>query len=86
MSTLTAEQRQEIERQGHVHIEGGAYVVLKSEVYDRLRSAWETSPSSIEEQKAVLAHVGKKAGLDDPAFDVYDDLDPRRHPRNVVMW
>ena len=80
MSILTAEQRLEIERRGHVLIEDGAYVVLKSEVYDRLSSAWETSALSLEEQKAVLAHAGKRAGWDDPAFDVYNDIDPRRQP------
>ncbi len=80
MPVLTDEQRQEIERQGHVHIEDGAYVVLKSEVFDRLRLAWETSALSLNEQKAVLAHVGRKAGWDDPAFDVYEELDPRRQP------
>ena len=80
MSVLTAEQRLEIERRGHLRIEDGSYVVLKSEVYDRLSSAWETSALSLEEQKAVLAHAGKRAGWDDPAFDVYNDIDPRRQP------
>ena len=37
-------------------------------------------PCLLEEQKAVLAHAGKQAGWDDPAFDVYNDLDPRRQP------
>ena len=78
MSVLTDEQRLEIEKRGQVRIDDGAYVVLKSEVYDRLSSGWETSSLSIEEQNAVLAHAGKRAGWDDPAFDVYNDIDPRR--------
>ena len=73
MSVLTAEQRPEIERRGHVRIDDGAYVVLKSEVHDRLASAGETSSLSLEEQKAVLAHAGKRAGWDDPPVDVYKD-------------
>jgi hypothetical protein len=65
---------------GHVTIDDGAYVVVKAAVYERLRSLLETGPLSIEEQKAMIAHIGKRAGWDDPRMDVYNDLDPRLKP------
>jgi hypothetical protein len=49
-------------------------------VYERLRSLLETGPLSIEEQKAMITHIGKRAGWDDPRMDVYNDLDPRLKP------
>jgi hypothetical protein len=80
MNTLSPEQRQAIELNGHVAIDDGAYVVVKAAVYDRFRSLVQTGPPSIEEQKAMIAHIGKRAGWDDPRMDVYNDLDPRRKP------
>jgi hypothetical protein len=77
MNTLTAEQRQAIESNGHIAIDDGAYVVVKATAFERLRSLLEARPLSIEEQKAVVAHIGKKAGWDDPRMDMYNDLDPR---------
>jgi hypothetical protein len=80
MNTLSPKQRQAIESNGHVAIDDGAYVVVKAAVYERLRSVLETGPLSVEEQKALIAHIGKKAGWDDPRMDVYNELDPRRTP------
>jgi hypothetical protein len=78
MNTLSPEQRQLIESNGHVAIDNGAYVVVKRSVYERLRSVLETGSVSIEEQKAMIAHIGKKVGWEDPRMDVYNELDPRR--------
>ena len=80
MNTLSAEQRQAIESDGHVAIDDGAYVVVKASVYERLRSVLETAPLSIEEQRALIAHIGNRVGWDDPRMDVYNELDPRRKP------
>ena len=80
MNTLSPEQRQAIESNGHLAIDDGAYVVVKAAAYERLRSLLETGPLSIEEQKAMVAHIGKRVGWDDPRMDVYNDLDPRRKP------
>jgi hypothetical protein len=80
MNTLSPEQRQQIESNGHVVIDDGAYVVVKAAVYERLRSVLTTDPLSIEEQKAMIAHIGKRVGWDDPRMDVYNELDPRRRP------
>ncbi len=80
MNTLSPGQRQAIESNGHVSIDDGAYVVVKAAGYDRLRSFVETGPPLIEEQKAMIAQVGKQAGCDDSRMDVYNDLDTRRKP------
>ena len=80
MNTLSPEQRQLIESNGHVAIDNGAYVVVKASVYQRLRSALETGPLSIEEQQAMIACVDKKVGWEDPRMDVYIVLDRRRKP------
>ena len=74
MNTLSPEQRQAIESNGHVAIDDGAYVVVKAEVYERLLSVLETGPLSVEEQKVMIAHIGMRAGWDDPRMDVYDEL------------
>jgi hypothetical protein len=80
MNTLSPEQRQAIESNGHVSIDDGAYVVVKAAVYERLRSVLEAVPLSIGEQKAMIAHIGTRVGWDDPRMDVYNELDPRRKP------
>jgi hypothetical protein len=80
MNTLSPEQRQLIESNGHVVIDDGAYVVVKAAAYERLRSVLTTDPLSIDEQKAMIAHIGKRVGWDDPRMDVYNELDPRRRP------
>ncbi len=49
-------------------------------MYERLRSVPEAVPLSIEEQKAMIAHIGKRVGWDDPRMDVYNELDPRPKP------
>jgi hypothetical protein len=80
MNTLSPEQRQAIESNGHVSIDDGTYVVVKAAAYERLRSLLVAGPLSIEEQRAMIAQVGKRVGWDDPRMDVYNDLDPRRDP------
>ena len=80
MNTLSPEQRQLIESNGHVVIDDGAYVVVKAAAYERLRPVLTTDPLSIDEQKAMIAHIGKRVGWDDPRMDVYNEFDPRRRP------
>ena len=79
MNTLSPEQRQAIESNGHVAIDDGAYVVVKASVYERLWSVLKTGPLSIEEQKALIANIGRRVGWEDPRMDVYNALDPRRN-------
>ncbi|HJT35230.1 MAG TPA: hypothetical protein VJ783_24610 [Pirellulales bacterium] len=51
------------------------YVLLRADVYERVRHLFDDS-----EADAFLAQIesAAAAGWDDPALDVYNDLDPRR--------
>ncbi|HVA45716.1 MAG TPA: hypothetical protein VNH11_04950 [Pirellulales bacterium] len=51
------------------------YVLLRADVYERVRHLFD-DPSA----DAFLAQIesAAAAGWDDPALDVYNDLDPRR--------
>ncbi|HET6884463.1 MAG TPA: hypothetical protein VFI31_30195 [Pirellulales bacterium] len=53
-------------------------VLLKAESYERFKALFEEVPISNEERRFQLEQFGKRAGWDDPAMDIYDDLDPRR--------
>ncbi len=41
-------------------------------------SLFEEDPVTEKERLFQLEQFGKRAGWDDPAMDMYDDLDPRR--------
>jgi hypothetical protein len=53
-------------------------VLLKAEVYERFKSLFEEDPVTREERRFHVQQFGRRAGWDDPAMDVYDELDPRR--------
>lgn len=55
-----------------------SFVLLKAEVYERLKSLFEEDPVTHQERLFQLQQFGRRAGWDDPAMDIYDDLDPRR--------
>ena len=55
------------------------YVVLPAEIFDKVQHVfYDANPLTIEEQRALLVQVGLSVGWDDPAMDVYNELDPRR--------
>ena len=54
------------------------FVLLRADVYERLKSLFEDEPVTEQERRFHLQQFGKRAGWDDPAVDIYDDLDPRR--------
>lgn len=57
------------------------YVVVRADLFDRLKSfVFTDEPLSADEQHALLVRAGLRAGWDDPAMDIYNDLDPRRQP------
>lgn len=56
------------------------FVLIRSEVYERLKALFEDDPVTEQERRNQLQQFGKRAGWDDPAMDVYDDLDPRHKP------
>lgn len=55
-----------------------SFVLVRSEVYERFKSLFEEDPITVQERQFQLQQFGRRAGWDDPAMDVYDDLDPRR--------
>ena len=44
---------------------------------EHLKSLFEDDPVTEQERLFHLQQFGRRAGWDDPAMDVYDDLDPR---------
>jgi hypothetical protein len=54
------------------------YVVVPAKVFEGLTSGMAPQVLSREEQARILVAAGRKVGWDDPAMDVYNDLDPRR--------
>ncbi len=59
--------------------QSSTFVLLRSELYERLKPLFEEDPVSEKERLFQLEQFGRRAGCDDPEMDVYDDLDPRRH-------
>jgi hypothetical protein len=56
------------------------FVLLREDVYERFKALFEDVPVTEQEKLFQLQQFGQRAGWDDPAMDVYDDLDPRRKP------
>jgi hypothetical protein len=55
---------------------------LNEEEWERLRAlATEDDDFQIREAYPLMDDVARKAGGDDPAMDIYDDLDPRQPHR-----
>ncbi len=58
------------------------YVLVREEMYERVRQRSEENDDS-QFVRAMTPHVMKvfgRDGWDDPAMDVYNDLDPRLNP------
>ncbi len=51
MSILSPEQRRQIEQEGVIPIDDGAFVVLRADLYDRIRSLIEGEDLTIDEQR-----------------------------------
>lgn len=58
--------------------QSATFVLVRADLYERLKSLFEEDPVSEQERLFQLEQFGKRAGWDDPAMDVYNDLDPRR--------
>jgi hypothetical protein len=54
------------------------YVLVPSEVYERFRAVFESSDFEVREAYPLMEEVARREGWDDPAEDIYNDLDPRR--------
>ena len=81
---LTDQQWADVQREGEQPVrvsdpaQQASFVLVKAEVYERFKSLFEEDPVTYEERLFHLQQFGRRAGWDDPAMDVYDDLDPRR--------
>lgn len=51
------------------------YVLIADEQFERLNALLNLAPLTLEEQQQALHDAGKRAGWDDPVFDVYDNYD-----------
>jgi hypothetical protein len=85
MIELTLEQRQAVALRAETPPRAvdpdtrTTYVLIREEVYDRVKSllAEEDDNQFVRAMQPHVMEVFGKAGWDDPAMDVYNDLDPR---------
>jgi hypothetical protein len=58
------------------------YVLVREELYDRVRQVLEVDEESrfVREMTPHVMEVFGRDGWDDPAMDVYNELDPRINP------
>jgi len=58
------------------------YVLVREELYDRVRQVFEADEDSefVRQMTAHVMEVFGRDGWDDPAMDVYNELDPRNTP------
>ena len=57
---------------------GENFVLVRAAVYERLkRLVYDDSEFSVQESYPLLDEMAAKAGWDDPAMDVYNDLAPK---------
>ncbi len=57
------------------------YVLIRAEVFDRIRQLFDLDDSQFT--RDLTPHVMEvfgRSGWDDPAMDVYNELDPRVNP------
>ena len=88
MIELTLQQRQAVGRQGEIPpraLDPGTqttYVLIREEIYNRIKAlfAEEETNLFVSEMYQHALEVFGKEGWDDPAMDVYNELDPRRQP------
>jgi len=57
------------------------YVLIRAEVYDRVRQLFDLDDNQfVQNLTPHVMEVFGRACWDDPAMDVYDELDPRLNP------
>jgi len=86
MIELTREQRQALARQAEAppHVvdpeTDTTYVLIREEVYARLKTLLDKAEDDrfLHDMYPLVMEVLGKEGWDDPAMDVYKELDPRR--------
>lgn len=57
------------------------YVLIRAEIYDRVRQVLELDENQfVRDLTPHVMEVFGRSGWDDPAMDVYNELDPRVNP------
>jgi hypothetical protein len=80
---LSPEQRQALDAAHGAPIEiidarsNEHFVLIRVEVYERLKSILDFSEPTQEEKTAQLQAWGKRAGWEDPEASAFDELKPR---------
>ena len=88
MIELTLKQRQAVAQQGEMpprtvnpdtHT---TYVLLPEEIYARVKVLLDEEEANqlLRDMYPHVMEVFGREGWDDPAMDIYNDLDPRRQP------
>ena len=86
MIELTIEQRQTLAQQEESPLcavdpdTHTTYVLIREEVYARLKALLDVAEDDrfLRDMYPHAMKIFGKAGWDDPAMDIYNDLDPRR--------
>jgi len=85
MIELTLEQRQAVAQQGEIPPRAvdpdthTTYVLIREEIYARVRALLdEEGDQFLHDMYPSVMEVFGREGWDDPAMDIYNDLDPRR--------
>lgn len=85
MIELTLEQRQAVAQQGEIPPRAvdpdthTTYVLIREEVYTQVKALLDEEEGShfLREMYPHVMEVFGREGWDDPAMDIYNDLDPR---------
>lgn len=86
MIELTLEQRQAVTQQGDTPPRAvdpdthTTYVLIREEVYARVKALLDEEEGNqfLRNMYPHVMEVFGREGWDDPAMDIYNDLDPRR--------
>ena len=85
MIELTPEQRRAVAQQQKAPVRAlhpdtaTTYVLMREDIYNRVKGVFaEKDDDLLQVMYPHVMEVFGKAGWDDPAMDVYDELDPRR--------
>ncbi len=86
MIELTLEQRQAVAEQGEMPPRAvdpdspATYVLIPEEIYTRVKALLDDDEAYqlLRDMYPHVMEVFGRAGWDDPAMDIYNDLDPRR--------
>jgi hypothetical protein len=84
MFELTPEQRKELVRPEPLALDPETqetYVLVRKDVYDRVKGLlYDDGEFPIRDAYPLMDEVAAKAGWDDPAMDIYNDLAPKEGP------